>query len=246
MLTVDYDRLGIQAGEHVLDIGAGAGRHSFEVLRRGAHVAAVDLDDASLKDVSALVAGLYENGDVDPSVAGAAAIQGSALDLPFPDASFDRAIASEVMEHISDDNGALREIARVVRPGGVIAVTVPRWFPELVNWALSDEYHAPAAAGGHIRIYREGVLRGRMEAAGFDVFDRHHAHGLHAPYWWLKCAVGVNNAEHPLVKRYHDLLVREMVEQPLSLKIAERILQPAIGKSLVLYGRRRREDGGAA
>ena len=239
MLTVDYNRLGISAGEHVLDIGAGAGRHSFEVLRRGAHVAAVDLDDASLKDVSALVAGLYENGDVDPTVAGAAAIQGSALDLPFPDESFDRAIASEVMEHIPDDNGALREIARVVRPGGVLAVTVPRWFPELVNWALSDEYHAPAAVGGHIRIYREGVLRGRMEAAGFDVFDRHHAHGLHAPYWWLKCAVGVNNAEHPLVKRYHDLLVREMVEQPLDLKIAERVLQPLIGKSLVLYGRKR-------
>ena len=239
MLTVDYNRLGISAGEHVLDIGAGAGRHSFEVLRRGAHVAAVDLDDASLKDVSALVAGLYENGDVDPAVAGAAAIQGSALDLPFPDASFDRAIASEVMEHIPDDNGALREIARVVRPGGVLAVTVPRWFPELVNWALSDEYHAPAAVGGHIRIYREGVLRGRMEAAGFDVFDRHHAHGLHAPYWWLKCAVGVNSAEHPLVKRYHDLLVREMVEQPLDLRVAERLLQPVIGKSLVLYGRRR-------
>jgi SAM-dependent methyltransferase len=244
VLTVDYNRLGIERGEHVLDIGAGAGRHSFEVLRRGAHVAAVDLDDASLKDVAALVAGLYENGDVDPTVAGAAAIQGSALDLPFPDASFDRAIASEVMEHIPDDNGALREIARVVRPGGVLAVTVPRWFPELVNWALSDEYHAPAAVGGHIRIYREGVLRGRMEAAGFDVFDRHHAHGLHAPYWWLKCAVGVNNAEHPLVKRYHDLLVREMVKQPLELKVAERLLQPVIGKSLVLYGRRR--AGGAS
>ena len=238
MLTVDYDRLGIRAGEHVLDIGAGAGRHSFEVLRRGAHVAAVDLDDASLKDIAALVAGLYDAGDVQRDVAGAMCAQGSALDLPFPDAAFDRAIASEVMEHIPDDVGALRELARVVRPGGVVAVTVPRWFPELVNWALSDEYHAPAAVGGHLRIYREGVLRARMEAAGFDVFDRHHAHGLHAPYWWLKCAVGVNNDEHPLVKTYHSLLVREMVAQPLELKILERMLQPVIGKSLVLYGRR--------
>ena len=239
MLTVDYDRLGIQRGEYVLDVGAGAGRHSFEVLRRGAHAAAVDLDDASLKDVAALVAGLYDSGEIARDAAGAIAIQGSALDLPFPDSSFDRAIASEVLEHIPDDNGALRELARVVKPGGFLAVTVPRWFPELVNWALSDEYHAPAAVGGHIRIYREGVLRDRMETAGFDVFDRHHAHGLHAPYWWLKCAVGVNNADHPLVRRYHDLLVREMVEQPVELKIAERILQPLIGKSLVLYGRRR-------
>jgi SAM-dependent methyltransferase len=238
MLTVDYDRLGIRAGERVLDIGAGAGRHSFEVLRRGAHVAAVDLDDASLKDGAATVEALYEAGDVDRGVAGSLFAQGSALELPFPDGSFDRVIAAEVMEHIPDDVGALRELARITRPGGVLAVTVPRWFPELVNWALSDEYHAPAAVGGHVRIYRESALRGRMQHAGFDVFDRHHAHGLHAPYWWLKCAVGVNNSDHAAVKAYHSLLVREMVEQPIELKIAERVLQPIIGKSLVLYGRK--------
>ncbi|HEX4979117.1 MAG TPA: class I SAM-dependent methyltransferase [Acidimicrobiales bacterium] len=239
MLTVDYQRLGIRAGDHVLDVGAGAGRHSFEVLRRGAHVAAVDLDDASLKDALAVVGGLYAAGDVDPQVAGVMGVRGSALDLPFPDGAFDRAIASEVLEHIGDDSRALRELARVVRPGGVLAVTVPRWFPELVNWALSDEYHAPAAPGGHVRIYREGALRARMEAAGFELFDRHHAHGLHSPYWWLKCAVGVDNTDHPLVRRYHDLLVRDIVHAPVELRLAERVLQPLIGKSLVLYGRRR-------
>ncbi|HEX7165806.1 MAG TPA: methyltransferase domain-containing protein [Acidimicrobiales bacterium] len=239
MLTVDYDRLRVASGQRVLDVGAGAGRHAFEALRRGAHVAAVDLDDASLKDVGAMVAGLYDAGDLSPETSGAVCIKGSALDLPFPDASFDRAIAAEVMEHIPDDEGAIRELARVVRPGGRVAITVPRWFPELVNWTLSDNYHAPAAVGGHIRIYREGVLRDRMEAAGFDVVDRHHAHGLHSPYWWLKCAVGVNDDEHRLVKAYHALLVREMVERPLGLRLAERVLQPVIGKSLVLYGQRR-------
>ena len=234
MLTVDYDRLGLKSGERLLDVGAGAGRHAFEGLRRGASVVAVDLDNASLKDAAAMVAGMYADateGDVP-----AMCIQGSALELPFPTASFDRVIAAEVMEHIDDDRGALRELARVLRPGGVIAVTVPRWFPELVNWALSDEYHAPAVVGGHVRIYRESALRSRMEAAGLRVVDRHHAHGLHSPYWWLKCAVGVNRDDHPLVRRYHDLLVREMVSNPIELRVAERVLQPLIGKSLVLYG----------
>ena len=223
MLTVDYARLGVQAGDRVLDVGAGAGRHAFEAQRRGAFVVAVDVDDASLKDVAA---------------SGVTSVLGSALALPFDDGAFDRIIAAEVMEHIGDDRGALRDLARVVRPGGVLAVTVPRWFPELVCWALSDEYHAPHVEGGHVRIYREPALRARMEAAGFDVFDRHHAHGLHAPYWWLRCLVGVEREDHPLVRAYHSLLVREIVSPSVGLRAAERVLQPVVGKSLVLYGRR--------
>jgi SAM-dependent methyltransferase len=207
----------------VLDMGAGGGRHAFEVERRGAFAVALDIDLLELKDVAAQ---------------GPSCVNGSALELPFDDGSFDRIIASEVLEHIGDDRGALRELARVLRPGGTIAMTVPRWLPELGCWALADEYHAPAVPGGHVRIYREGVLADRVRAAGLDVYDRHHAHGLHTPYWWLKCAVGVSDAEHPLVKRYHDVLVTQMTTNPAPLRLAERVLQPAIGKSLVLYGRK--------
>jgi SAM-dependent methyltransferase len=238
MLTVDYDRLGLQAGERLLDMGAGGGRHAFECLRRGAHVTAFDLNAADLKDAMAVMGGMMEAGEMLPGTH-PGACNGSALDLPFADGSFERIIASEVLEHIGDDRRAISELTRVLAPGGVLAVTVPRWFPELVNWALDDEYHAPAAVGGHVRIYRESALRSRLEAAGLEVFDRHHAHGLHAPYWWLKCALGVNrSADHPLVKRYHDLLVTEMTTNPVPLRLVERVLQPTIGKSLILYARK--------
>lgn len=238
MLTVDYDRLGLRAGERLLDMGAGGGRHAFECLRRGAHVTAFDLNAADLKDAMAVMGGMMEAGEMLPGTH-PGACNGSALDLPFADGSFERIIASEVLEHIGDDRRAISELTRVLAPGGVLAVTVPRWFPELVNWALDDEYHAPAAVGGHVRIYRESALRGRLEAAGLEVFDRHHAHGLHAPYWWLKCALGVNrSADHPLVKRYHDVLVTEMTTNPLPLQLIERVLQPTIGKSLILYARK--------
>ncbi|MEA3078118.1 MAG: hypothetical protein QOF60_3026 [Actinomycetota bacterium] len=234
MLTVDYDRLGLRPGDRVLDMGAGGGRHAFECARRGADVVAFDLDAAELKDVLAVMGGMSAAGEV-PDGAMGAATNGSALDLPFADGSFDRIVAAEVLEHIGDDRRAMTELARVLKPGGVLSVTVPRWFPELVNWALDDDYHAPAAVGGHVRIYRESALRTRLEATGLTVVDRHHAHGLHSPYWWLKCAVGVGNNEHPLVKAYHRVLVWDLTSRPLPLQVAERVLQPAIGKSLVLY-----------
>lgn len=238
MLTVDYKRLGLRAGDLVLDMGAGGGRHAFEVVRRGADAVAFDLNAAELKDVVAVMGGMSEAGDVPEATMGAAC-NGSALDLPFPDGTFDRVIASEVLEHVPDDRRAMSELARVLRPGGVLAVTVPRWFPELVNWALDDEYHAPAAVGGHVRIYRESALRTRLEATGsLRVVDRHHAHGLHSPYWWLKCAVGVNDADNPLVNAYHRLLVWDLMEHPLPLQVVERVLQPVIGKSLILYARK--------
>ena len=118
----------------------------------------------------------------------ATAVQGDALALPFADGTFDRVIASEVLEHIPDDTAAMRELARVLRPGGAMAVTVPRCVPEAINWALSDEYHD--TPGGHVRIYRRSTLERRLGSAGLEPTGYHHAHGLHSPYWWLRCLVG--------------------------------------------------------
>src|SRR5207253_2879063 len=93
--------------------------------------------------------------------AGAAiAVRGDALALPFADATFDRVIVSEVLEHVTEDAAAIAELRRVLKPGGTVAVTVPRWYPERVCWALSEEYHSNP--GGHVRIYRATQLRRRL------------------------------------------------------------------------------------
>ncbi|MBV8234252.1 MAG: class I SAM-dependent methyltransferase, partial [Acidimicrobiia bacterium] len=203
MLTVDYDRLGLHAGDRLLDLGCGGGRHAFEALRRGASVVALDRDGDELFDAVAIMAAMSEAGET-VSIANGAATQGDALALPFPDASFDRVIAAEVLEHIPADTAALAELARVLRPGGTIAVTVPRWLPERICWALSDEYHT--VPGGHIRIYRASTLAIRLQAAGLVLRGRGYAHGLHSPYWWLRCVVGVSNESHRAVRAYHRLL----------------------------------------
>jgi SAM-dependent methyltransferase len=237
MLTVRSDRLGLRAGDRVLDLGCGGGRHAFDAMRRGARVVALDADAAEIKDVAALAEALMaDDGQTRGSGGSGSALVGDALTLPFSDGAFDRVIAAEVLEHIPADACAVAELARVLRPGGTLAVTVPRWYPELVCWALSDEYHQ--APGGHIRIYRRGVLAARLSGAGLLVYGSHFAHALHTPYWWLKCAVGVTDDHHPLVRAAHRLLVWDITAASPLTRVPERLLNPVLGKSLVLYARK--------
>ena len=170
-----------------------------------------------------------------PQGTSATTVNGDGTRLPFADDTFDRIICSEVMEHIPDDAAAASELARVLKPGGTIAVTVPTWLPEQVCWALSDEYHAPFVEGGHVRIFTEASLRRRFRDAGLKPGDVHHAHALHSPYWWLKCAVGPTNDTNPLVQAYHRLLVWDITEAPKLTRWTEKLLNPVLGKSLVLY-----------
>lgn len=235
MLTVDFDRFAVRPGERVLDLGCGAGRHAFELYRRGADVVAFDQNAADLADVAVMFEAMAAEGEV-PAAARARTVEGDALALPFGDGEFDKIIAAEILEHIPDDARAIAELFRVVRPGGLVAVTVPRWLPEKVNWLLSDAYHE--VEGGHVRIYRESELASRLAAAGFVVEGHSFAHALHSPYWWLKCAVGVDNDDFPLVRAYHRLLVWDMMQAPPLTRIAERLLNPVIAKSVVLYCRK--------
>ncbi|GGK71575.1 methyltransferase [Sphaerisporangium melleum] len=235
MLTVDFGKLPVGPGVRVLDLGCGGGRHAFEVLRRGAHVVAFDQDAAELEGVASMFAAMDKAGEVPPE-ATAETVTGDALAMPFPDASFDRVIAAEVLEHIPDDMAAMREIHRVLKPGGQAAITVPSFLPERICWALSEAYHT--APGGHVRIYTLAELTAKLKATGLEIGPHHHAHGLHSPYWWIKCAVGVNNDDHPLAKAYHELLVWDIMQRPALTRVAESLLNPLIGKSVVVYVRK--------
>lgn len=235
MLTVDYDRLGLQRGERLLDLGCGGGRHAFEAARRGARVVALDAGSQEIDQVRAVFAAMAEAGELDGQTE-ATALVGDARRLPFADGAFDRVIAAEVLEHVPEDTVALAELARVLRRGGTMAVTVPRFGPEAVNWALSTRYHD--VPGGHIRIYRRSTLDHRLQASGLRVTGHHHAHALHAPYWWLKCLVGVDRDRHPAVRAYHRLLVWDITTRPPVTRLAEGILNPLIGKSLVVYAQK--------
>lgn len=245
MLTVDYDLLGLHAGDRLLDIGCGFGRHSYEALRRGADVVSSDFSFPELVEVEQTVSAMHSYGELPDGVS-SSSCNGDVTRLPFPDGSFDRIIASEILEHIEDDEGAIEELVRVLRPGGTFAATVPATLPEKICWKLTDEYHAPKVEGGHVRIYGRGELAARMETAGLEIMASHRAHSLHSPYWWLRCAVGVTRdvEENRLTSLYNRFLTWDIMKQPPVLKMVDRVLNPVLGKSLVVYGVRPVHAGG--
>ena len=170
-------------------MACGAGRHAFEMYRRGADVIAFDQDADELAGVREIFGAMREAGEV-PAGADADSRRATPSRCHSRTAS-STGVVAEVLEHIPDDIQAIDELVRVLRPGGTIAVTVPRWFPEVVCWKLSDEYHDNP--GGHIRIYTDKELVTKATDAGMVFEGVDYAHGLHSPYWWLKCAVGVKN-----------------------------------------------------
>lgn len=234
MLTVQFDRLAITRDTLFLDAGAGFGRHAFEAARRGARVVALDYADAETTATRAMFAAMAFAGEINGDRL-VGVLRGDATRLPFRDGAFDCIITSEVLEHIHNDTQALSELARVLRPGGTLAATVPSWFPEKINWLLSDEYHAPFVQGGHLRIYAATELKRKIRDAGLAPHGTHRAHGLHSPYWWLRCAVGPAREDNRFVNAYKKFLEWDITSAPLMTRILDKALSPVLGKSYVVY-----------
>ncbi len=234
MLTVRFDRLAITRDTLFLDAGAGFGRHAFEAARRGARVVALDYADAETTATRAMFAAMAFAGEINGDRL-AGVLRGDATHLPFRDGAFDCIITSEVLEHIHNDTHALSELARVLRPGGTLAATVPSWFPEKINWLLSDEYHAPFVEGGHVRIYAASEFKTKIRDAGLTLRGTHRAHGLHSPYWWLRCAVGPAREDNKFVNAYKKFLEWDITSAPRVTRMLDKALSPVLGKSYVVY-----------
>ena len=232
MITVDFKRLPLKPGDKILDMGCGEGRHTAKASEFSGTLCVGS--DRSHDDLVTAAEKLNFHHQLISDPRGKWTLARSDIgQLPFKDRCFDGVICSEVMEHIPGEEMALKELVRVLKPGGTLVVTVPRFWPETLCWILSREYHH--TPGGHIRIYHKYELIRQVRRQGMLFKASHHAHALHTIYWWLKCLAGVHRTDVGLVNLYHKLLVWDLMEKPLTTRALERILNPIMGKSMVLY-----------
>lgn len=231
MQTVDFTYLPLAKGDVVLDLGCGEGRHVIAAyLEQDIVSIGVDLN---LKDLIATREKFKPFEQADNPVKSFGLASANALSLPFADHTFDKVICSEVLEHIPDYAAALAELNRVLKPGGLFCTSVPRAWPERICWFFSDAYYK--VEGGHVRIFDARQLSSEIESLGFNAFQRHWAHALHAPFWWLKCLFWQTQNKNWLIKQYHRLLVWDLMQRPWVTRFLEQCLNPVMGKSVVMY-----------
>jgi ubiquinone/menaquinone biosynthesis C-methylase UbiE len=230
LLTVNFKKLGLNNGDALLDVGCGEGRHVIHAcLEHNVLGLGVDI---SLRDLTIASERFKPFSNYNPHSIFSLQ-QTDATRLPFSDNSFDKIICSEVLEHIPDYVGVLQEIKRVLKPDGILALSVPRAWPEKICWWLSTDYHQ--VEGGHIRIFNARQLENEVKAMDFLFLQRHWAHALHSPFWWLKCLLWKSQDNSRIIKLYHRLLVWDLMHKPWPTQALEKILNPLLGKSVVLY-----------
>jgi SAM-dependent methyltransferase len=176
-----FEWLGATNGQTILDCGCGRGFYIKMLRHLGtARLFGIDLELPYLrkarKNTADLPAVLVSNASI--------------YDLPFPDATFDAVLLSEILEHVDWDVTALGEVRRVLKPGGLALITVPHadypfwWDP--INKTLETLFGTHIARGPlagiwafHVRLYTPERLREAAMAAGFEVEEErsftHHS-----------------------------------------------------------------------
>lgn len=229
MVTVDLHELKLKPGFTVLDAGCGSGRHLRALAKMpGLKIFGIDRSQSDIVDARKALKEMPDalSGEYSVTCADITA-------LPFENEYFDCVICSEVLEHIPEHEAALNELVRVLKPNGDIVISVPRYFSERICWLISSQYSNDE--GGHIRIYKKKQLQKMLAGQGLQCWKINYKHALHAPYWWIKCLVGIKNDKNIFVRLYHQFLVWDMFCKPKAVRILEELLNPLIGKSIVFY-----------
>ncbi len=230
MLTFNLKKYDLKNDGVLLDVGCGEGRHIFGVMQDYPLMKCIgiDMDHESIK--------IAEEGyDYFKSIshAGAEFLKGSAYDIPFPDNFFDLVICSEVLEHLHEYNDAVKEMHRVLKPGGKLYASVPASWPEKICWNLSKDYQNQP--GGHLRIFDQKGLVSEIQEEGFIFLSSERFHAIHSPYWWLRCFFWNSQDSNFIVKLYKKILERHILKKPLLIDIIDKLLNPILGKSFSMY-----------
>ena len=230
MLTFNLTKYELNESGIMLDVGCGEGRHIFGIMQEHPEMKCIglDMDNDSLHKAE-------EGYEYFKSISnvGAEFLKGSAYSLPFLDNSLDLIVCSEVLEHLHQYNDAVKEIHRVLKPGGKFYASVPASWPEKICWALSKDYQNQP--GGHLRIFNQSGLVSEIEESGFKFLSCDRFHSIHAPYWWLRCFFWNTQDSNFVVNGYKKMLERHILKKPFFLDFIDKMFNPFLGKSFSMY-----------
>jgi ubiquinone/menaquinone biosynthesis C-methylase UbiE len=231
MLTVDHELLGIQGSDKVLDVGCGNGRHSWGTYKQvDCSMCALDIGQDDLQKTRYA---LYQVDEQEERNGRWLAIRGDAATLPFRDGSFDKVVCSEVLEHLNDDETGVRELVRVLKSNGMLAVSVPTYLPESICWKISKGYRT--TPGGHVRIYRSGQVVGLLRQNNLRICAVRYKHAFHSIYWVLRCIFGIRREKALVPSLYHKFLVWDIKTKSKPVRFLEDVLNRLFPKSVVIY-----------
>ena len=230
MLTFDFNRININPEGTMLDLGCGEGRHIFGLMEKFPDLKCIGLDP-HIESLDKAFEGLKFLESISNSKTNF--LSGSAYSLPFSDDSFDLVVCSEVLEHLHDYKDAIKEINRVLKPGGQFLASVPAEFPEKICWLLSEAYQNQP--GGHLRIFKKNELIKEVAEHNFTFESSQRFHSIHSAYWWLRCLFWKSQESNIIIKGYKKILERHILKKPFFLDLIDKIFNPILGKSIAFY-----------
>lgn len=196
----------------ILDIGTSTGTNLRLLKEMGySNVEGLDFHDEAIRWCAEKGLGIVRKGDI--------------CNIPFPDATLDLILATDIIEHVDDDESALKEICRVLKDDGKAIITVPA-FRSL--WGLQDE------VARHKRRYRKPELQGKMERAGLVVKEIFYFNYLlFIPIWFARQSIRILGVRLESENQVNTPLINRMLGAIFSFDIrTSRMLSPCFGVSI--------------
>ncbi|MCU1719257.1 class I SAM-dependent methyltransferase [Pseudomonas sp. 5P_3.1_Bac2] len=189
-----FEGFPITPQDTVLDIGCGNGPYANFCASLGAEIIVADIDADKVAAVEALLK--------DSAARSVTGLVTDAKPIPLKDASVNRVVAMEVLEHVEDPTQFMSELVRVAKPGSLFLLTVPDPVGEQVQKKLAPPVYFEHP--NHIRIFQRDEFEQLVIDAGL-IIERRTEYGFYWSIWWFffwACKQDLSPPWHPLLNSW--------------------------------------------